>query len=1004
MLKYWFLWMVCISALTVEADLRVSAGTLELGAPQARLRIGRADGAVVISSDADSSAVWRVSGAGLWSAEMNGGRLEAAQFKAGDSSYAFSFSQTGAGSIDLIYRCATLKVVVHLNEAADGFDLSASVFPIDDRLRAFELPAKISFDLSAVERLIMPAMPNHSVGLALKRSFFTQQPEDSPGRWRVCSVGPAAFIELFGSGIALPDDKQHGVALKVTDEGARWFDARLTGKINALKLPSVRAQPEKLSDITLVTSSRGAYFAGSRLGGEGGCLWRIGDGIRDEEHSVIARQIVSSTVRRVIRLSDGQPRRRIALIDLNDGPETGGWSTIKVAEWRGVLQRALTAAKSGQTVESLRTINAIDAALQNTEYLCIVNPYGEYFPARDKDSLLISIGRLRNFVQAGGNWFETGGYPFYQMLVPERYLSYAADYPPAYADMLHLESNSTTLSLYRAQPRTAETPWQSGKDHDRIFVPAHLFCGGDQQGGYLGRSFLTWIESGSKWTTPQLRLRVGLTMNSMVSDYCAANSITTALHAKIDGERLANLRQAPLLYLSGTCADKLRALKYLPVPSLIHFADYLHGGFDKQYPDHLPPAGAFGSMDEFKALVRELHARGHLFSPYTNPTWWCDQPRGPTFEREGEAPLLVQENGKKRYEKYGDNPGWTTTLWHPAVQAVNRAVRDQFRRELSVDILFQDQCGARGFLYDFNSASPTPYAYSEGMIAMNAEDSALVALGTEHGWDRIAEYQTLLCGLTWGIVPTRGGPTWRRSFKRVLPPRTWEIYPLAQHISHDKCVFAHHDLGQFVTDNRSLSWSLALGYHLSWRGSSDFTQHPPSRNWYAWLSRLQKTVAARYTGRPLRAFNHDRAPLFVRDTDYTAFDDDGVITATYGSLAVRANLGPVTRVVDGRHLAPYGFYAEDENMRAGILAQRGGDECSFVLEYGQSGGELWLYAEPGRRVEVPLPFEESCKIRFDGLSEKQIEVDGCMAAIDLPAGRQHSQRSGPVLWHATIER
>jgi len=37
--------------------------------------------------------------------------------------------------------------------------------------------------------------------------------------------------------------------------------------------------------------------------------------------------------------------------------------------------------------------------------------------------------------------------------------------------------------------------------------------------------------------------------------------------------------------------------------------------------------------------------------PYTNPTWWCDHPRGPSFEQAGDAPLQRNLDGKPSYEK-----------------------------------------------------------------------------------------------------------------------------------------------------------------------------------------------------------------------------------------------------------------------------------------------------------------------------------------------------------------
>ena len=155
----------------------------------------------------------------------------------------------------------------------------------------------------------------------------------------------------------------------------------------------------------------------------------------------------------------------------------------------------------------------------------------------------------------------------------------------------------------------------------------------------------------------------------------------------------------------------------------------------QEYPDHLPPHPSFGTSEELRAFFARARAMGHLVSPYTNPTWWCDDPKVPTFVREGDAPLLKGLDGQPRRERYQNNTGWTITLWHPAVQAANRVTVQQFTREFPVDILFQDQCGARGWHYDTNPASPCPYAYSEGMIAMNDEDSRVVPLGTENGWD-----------------------------------------------------------------------------------------------------------------------------------------------------------------------------------------------------------------------------------------------------------------------------
>jgi hypothetical protein len=166
---------------------------------------------------------------------------------------------------------------------------------------------------------------------------------------------------------------------------------------------------------------------------------------------------------------------------------------------------------------------------------------------------------------------------------------------------------------------------------------------------------------------------------------------------------------------------------------------------------------------------------------------------------------------------------------------------------------------------------------------MTTEDSQKKPLSTENGWDRIVNSESQLCGLTWSIVPTQNPPTWRTFLKDRYPPQTWDIFPVAQYLAHDKLSFVHHDLGQFVTNDEVLAWTLGLGYNLSYRTSASSVDNASSRQWLLWLDRLQKSVCARYTGEPVRAFIHDRGPN-------PTVDDDGLLQATYGPVEIVANL------------------------------------------------------------------------------------------------------------------
>ena len=84
--------------------------------------------------------------------------------------------------------------------------------------------------------------------------------------------------------------------------------------------------------------------------------------------------------------------------------------------------------------------------------------------------------------------------------------------------------------------------------------------------------------------------------------------------------------------------------------------------------------------------------------------------------------------------------------------------------------------GRRGSVYDRNPASPTPYAYAEGLLSQADEDSRIRPLSTEDGYDRVLDAEVQLCGLTFGLVPGHN-PEWARPFKSRYPGGHLEDLP-----------------------------------------------------------------------------------------------------------------------------------------------------------------------------------------------------------------------------------
>ncbi len=560
------------------------------------------------------------------------------------------------------------------------------------------------------------------------------------------------------------------------------------------------------------------------------------------------------------------------------------------------------------------------------------------------------------------------------------YLSYRVQYPTLFADFAFLETvDGATVAVYGLQPRTGIEPWENRTP----FNPGATGVGGDAKGGWYDHSFALWAKVGGTWTSPKVRISSGLTLEAALADYAAANGFRRTLADKVkDAATLERLKRAPLVLTGDVTTETLMTLQEaLPVPTLVHTSSFLHGGFDKQYPDVLPPNPKFGTQARFREVVEALRARGHVFCPYTNPTWWCDEPRGPTFRKWGDGALAIQRDGKWRREAYGHrnkDKGFVQTYFHPGSHEGNRRTVRQFVEEVPADLLFEDQTGGRDWIWDFNPASPSPTAHSEGMLSMVQEHARSLPIAAEDGWDHLAEYNTALMGCTWRLVPMTPDQMQLPLFKEDFPADTWTIEPVSLRLFHDKCLFYMHNLGLSVRHPREAVWMLALGFQMSYRTNVQrFLGVDPHLNTdrneralYDYVHLLQKEVVSRLAGEPLVAFRHDREPLIKSGKPLARLEDDGVIEATYGKVSVQANLGDVPRTVGGRRLAPYGFFVEAPGLTAAWLE----GEDPFV----ETKDGKWVYAKVFAAGEKPVAVPKDAPCR----TARGAQV----AVLDLGAG------------------
>jgi len=952
--------------------------------------INSRDGSLMsITQAGHTRSILRSSEDGLWRAKWKDGQELNAR------ALAVEISQVNTNRLRLHFGHPKLDVIVFVTAHEDAVDFDSQLTPKQQELLEYVLPARLRFEPSQTERLIFPMGGNTSVGTAFLKRFFEPQPVERPAGWDRQSVGAKGFVQLFGGPLEIRPMDEPAVPLRATELGRKWLNPE------ALKLVSQRQvtvnRPPKLTpDLRVLVEAEDGrpFFVGREL--EKGTLWLMAGQIGRSEHAPLQLSLIASVLDQ-LQLK-GKP---LGLINLPNEPAQGGWSAASVAQWQEML------ATFG-TVIDLKSGKELQDALNRRAVAAVINPYAERLPVDRKENSEKMIDEIGSYIRHGGHWFEVGGYPFHYALVPSLYYRRVSwNYPPAFADFLHLDTQVGSISVYRVQPRDWE-PWVGREKNEAIFVPAALACGADEEGGYFERQFGTFVEPGKTWKAPTVRLQIGATPETALRSYSALNGMRRRLGEKMPPELLTRFKEAVLVRLTSSgqrqVEQQMNALPHVPVPSIVHFTEYLPLGFDRPYPVHLPPAEWFGSSEELSQFMTQARKMGHLVMPYTNPTWFPDQ--SPVWEREANAKetLALDLKGQPYRESYGSGKatGYGICLWHPLVQRYNRETVRLFTQEYPVDILFQDQCAARGWRYDTNPHSPSPYAYTEGILSMVGEDSQQVPLSTEGGWDWVAEFQVQMCGMSFGIVPTQPRPPWDRLLREAYPPSLWRVYPVAEVLVHDKVAMLMHDLGASINDQEDLAWILGLGFGLQYRvAATTLVNDEGSREWLKWLSVIQKTVCAKYIGEPLVAFEHQRDDLTAGD------NDGGVMRAEYGSVKIVANLNAQPFIEGDTILAPYGFWAVAPNVVAAHVTALGKTQLdkeglSFVIESAGNSLQIWVYGLAGQEAGVAWRGENKSpkKLVWEGGNESSAEIREGVLRFRLPEAPAGKTKR---VWHAVVK-
>lgn len=520
--------------------------------------------------------------------------------------------------------------------------------------------------------------------------------------------------------------------------------------------------------------------------------------------------------------------------------------------------------------------------------------------------------------------------------------SFLGKYPQGwggfFADYVWLSTSNGQIAIYPvSEPGPIRTATM-GFNHDDNYI---------KDSTYYVHNYGVRLASGGTWTSPRVRVRVSQSIPETAQAFRVDNGLDKfrSLRDKL-GSRFTQMVQSPI-YKADANQLKIPFAKYpdlfakLPTPGILHAVSYQAGvvKVDASSPDYFPTNPAWGTPAEFAAMFKQAQLSGLLVMPYINPTWWEDQ--APTLKNLP-APLTIKDiavlndRGDPLHIIDNNYGGYVVSPSAPFVkQRVDQLVQ-QMTTDVPSDLLFEDQIGARQWVYDSNPSSSSPTAYVDGWLDHTRNYSSKLLM-TEFGFDRLAETEVGFNGSV--LLHQLRGTT-----KDWWGTDTWHVYPLEPMLLRDKVLIYQHNLEQppMTINKANLTWNIAFGYMLNYNLASGVD------NLFLQVDgAFQKNVLSRYAD--------ENATNFVNL-------EDKVTQTTFKTVTVTANWKDKEPYAIGNYtLAPLGFVVTDTlgTLTAGVFSGFNGISLG--------GGDHFLIEERGQddiTIRQPLGASTSLSVRI----------------------------------------
>ncbi len=466
-------------------------------------------------------------------------------------------------------------------------------------------------------------------------------------------------------------------------------------------------------------------------------------------------------------------------------------------------------------------------------------------------------------------------------------------YPPAFSDFAGAEVSGNSVYFYRtgteSRPRSA-----------------YLSIDGGNPPVYKHRYFY-YLESGTNWTAPTYALQVGGDLRKTLLRYKTERNLGKPIQEKCSTNFYQKWSKMAIAYVVPPFDKMTKSAMALSLPAVLEPGSWMFGGFDRKYPDFLPPNPDLGGEQKFREFIQAAHQSNHFVRPYINFTWWCTgwNPGGgepaPSYVTYGDVALSRDKNDNLIFENYYGNYGYRSCPEHPVNKLLHQNTRNDLLNDYGVDYLYQDQLGARGFLnpLDYNSSMKNPADYAWAIQQLGVIAAQDCPIGIEMCNDLMLEYALL--GNYWALMPNRTDFDW--SLAGILPPKkpNEEVFPFALFLSTGDTVM--HIPEQNYPNQ--LAWGLLLGSPVTLGPLTVGIEAGPMKNLIKFLQILAKDVGERVRADKLLAF--DRLT-------------NDVLRSTFENHSVIANFSTsVYEMTDGTLIAPNGFDLQisNDSFRAG---------------------------------------------------------------------------------------